>query len=1048
MKHSGQERERQLDAAGSSGLPIAHSSSMSTAVPCVVMNKTWTVASLLFVSGLCALVYQTVWMREFRLVFGSSTLAGAAVLAIFMGGLGAGAALLGKRSDAHPRPLRFYGLLEIGIAISTAFTPWLVDLVRVAYVASGGSHVLRFVLAALVLLLPTILMGGTLSAAARSITGDSGRRDVALLYAMNTAGAVTGAVVAGFVMLERFGNRHTLYAAAALNLAIGLIALFRGPTPVSAPTVVKTGPRAPRTLVTAAAAITGFVFLLMELVWYRMLSPLLGGTTFMFALVLAIALTGIGIGGALYAGWRGATLASPGALAIALALEALAMGLPYAIGDRIALLALSLRDVPTFAMQVGGWAIVTAIVVLPAAVVAGVQFPMLIALLGQGRENVGRDVGSAYAWNTAGAIGGSLAGGFALIPQLGATACWQLCVAILVALAAVFAWRAQRTSQLLSALLAGGAAVFTLLATGPSAVWRHSGIGAGRAPQLATAAESRIWMNSVRRTILAEAEGRESSIALMRDDDLGLIVNGKSDGSARRDAGTQVMAGMMAAMLHPQPNKAMIVGLGTGTTAGWLAAISSIRRVDVVELEPAVVGMAREYAAVNRNALDHPKVRVAEGDARETLMVSRERYDIIFSEPSNPYRAGVASLYTREFYEAVSARLERGGVFAQWVQTYSIDAQTARTIYATLTAVFPYVQTWTTNPGDVVLLASRQPLALEVDVMRRRLTEEPYRRAAHAAWRVESAEGVLAHFIANEHVAMAFSRDAPALNTDDRPVIEFGFARSLGRDSFGTTDIIAAATRSRGDRPRSLRGAIDWDLVAANRASLAYLPSKDARNEFARIYGASEFGSAAAAWKAAPWTPANSRQLASVAHVLALAGDERAEKFAEELYTWQPVEADAIVGILRYRQGRASEALDLIARALIAYRKDPWPLRGVMESTLTVAAAIAAHPEHAPRMLDALSLPYAVYQLEEVRRIAHVAGAWSAGRCNPRTIGALAAFEPHPPWVKEILQMRALCYESAGMGKLAVRARKELSEFVAAEAISSSAQSARASPRP
>ncbi|MFL6246346.1 MAG: fused MFS/spermidine synthase [Thermoanaerobaculia bacterium] len=1016
------------------------------------MNKTWAVASLLFVSGLCALVYQTVWMRELRLFFGASTLAGAAVLAIFMGGLGAGAAILGKRADAHEHPLRFYGMLEIGIAISAACTPWLIAGVRIAYVASGGSIVLRFVLAALVLALPTFLMGGTLSAAARSVAGDSGRRSVALLYAMNTAGAVSGAVIAGFILLERYGNRRTLFIAAALNLAIGAIArlsvipsVVEGP---GRPAGAMHEPRATRppgsstharddisrNIVCAAAAITGFVFLLMELVWYRMLSPLLGGTTFMFALVLAMALAGIGIGGGLYARWSGTALATSGGLAIALALEALTLGIPYAIGDRIALLALALHDVPSFALQMGGWAIVTAIVVLPAAIVAGVQFPLLIALLGQGREDVGRDVGSAYAWNTAGAIAGSLAGGFALIPYLGATGCWRLCITMLVALAAVFAWRAQRTSHLMYATLAGGVAVVALFAAGPTAVWRHSGIGAGRAPRMITAADSRIWMNSVRRTLLADAEGRESSIALLRDDDLGLIVNGKSDGSARRDAGTQVMAGMIAALLHPQPRTAMIVGLGTGTTAGWLAAVPSMQRVDVVELEPAVVRLAREYARVNHDALDNPKVRVAAGDARETLLVSRARYDIIFSEPSNPYRAGVASLYTREFYEAARARLERGGIFAQWVQTYSIDADTARTIYATLTSVFPYVQTWTTNPGDVVLLASREPITLDANAMRRRLAQEPFRGAVHSAWRVESAEGVLAHFIANEIVAAAFSKDARELNTDDRPVIEFGFARSLGRDSFGTTDILNAATRARGDRPR-FRGAVDWNLVAANRASIAYLPSGDARNEFARIYAASEFGSAAAAWQAAPWTPANSRQLAAVAHVLALVGDERAEEFARQLAAWEPVEADAIVGMLRYRQGRAAEAAELIERALIGYRKDPWPMRGIMESTLTIAAAM---PE--PRILEALSAPYAAYQLEEVRRIAYVAGAWADGRCNSRTLGALAAFEPHPPWVKEILQMRALCYETVRRGDLAARARQELTEFEKGEEKAASAQ--------
>ena len=270
-------------------------------------------------------------------------------------------------------------------------------------------------------------------------------------------------------------------------------------------------------------------------------------------------------------------------------------------------------------------------------------------------------------------------------------------------------------------------------------------------------------------------------------------------------------------------------------------------------------------------------------------------------------------------------------------------------------------------------------------------------------------------------------------------------ARSLGRDSFGTTDIIAAANADRGDRPRWLCGAIDWELVAANRASLAYLASDDPRNDFARIDAAAEVGSAAAAWRASPWTPANSRQLASVAHVLALAGDERAADFAKQLHAWQPAEADAITGILRFRQGRAGEAVELIERALIRYRHDPWPMRGVMESALTIAAAMAGNREHAPRILQALSLPYAAYQLEEVRRIAYVAGAWADGRCNARTIGALAAFEPHAPWVKEILQLRALCYETARKGELAVRARNELTEFEKTEATSAPGRVARAS---
>jgi hypothetical protein len=407
-------------------------------------------------------------------------------------------------------------------------------------------------------------------------------------------------------------------------------------------------------------------------------------------------------------------------------------------------------------------------------------------------------------------------------------------------------------------------------------------------------------------------------------------------------------------------------------------------------------------------------------------------------------------LYTREFYDAVRARLARGGLFAQWLQTYSIDEKTAQTIYATMVRVFPHIQTWTTNPGDVVLIASVEPIPIDADVMRARLTREPFREAAHVAWRVESAEGVLAHFIASESVARAFASEAEELNTDDRSVIEFGFARMLGRDTFGTNDILAAAERMQGDRPTQMRGAIDWELVASSRASLAYLPSSDARSVFARIYAAGEFGNAAASWDQERWSPSSSRQIATLAHALAVTGDERALEMVERLRALQPTEADAITGILRSRQRRAADAAPLIVRALQRYRDDPWPLSGVMESALSVAPELAEDPAHAEAVLDALSQPYAAYQLEEVRRLAYVVAAWRSGRCGTRTVGALSALEPHALWVKPILEMRALCYRDAGLFDLAERARLDLAAFDAAEApvISSSVPSARASPLP
>src|SRR2546430_1970050 len=279
-------------------------------------HRTWPVAGLLFASGFCALVYQIGWLREFRLIFGASTAASAAVLAIFMGGLGVGGWLLGRRADTHTRPLALYAQLEGIVALSAAASPLLLALVRRLYVVVGGTPrlgmtggtIVRLILSALVLALPTIAMGGTLPAAARAITGagDQRRRQLATLYGCNTLGAVTGCLVATFVALELFGTRSTLWLAAAINLLVAVVArgMDRTLEPVSdveEPRRTVLDAQAPVGFVLTASAVVGFAFFLMELVWDRMLGPLLGGSVFTFGLILGVALLGIGLGGLVYA---------------------------------------------------------------------------------------------------------------------------------------------------------------------------------------------------------------------------------------------------------------------------------------------------------------------------------------------------------------------------------------------------------------------------------------------------------------------------------------------------------------------------------------------------------------------------------------------------------------------------------------------------------------------------------------------------------------------------------------------------------------------------
>ena len=261
--------------------------------------------------------------------------------------------------------------------------------------------------------------------------------------------------------------------------------------------------------------------------------------------------------------------------------------------------------------------------------------------------------------------------------------------------------------------------------------------------------EVRDLLHHLRRDILWQADGVESSIGISKTGSLAFIVNGKCDGNVISDAGTQVMCGLLGALTHPNPQQAAVVGLGTGSTAGWLAALPSIQQVDVMELEPVIARFAAQCAPVNHNALSNPKLNLIFGDGRELLQTNRKKYDLIVSEPSNPYRAGVASLFTRDYYETLAGKLNRGGLFAQWLQAYDVDLRTIRIFYATFGSVFPHIETWQTQNGDLLLIGSKEPIVYDTASMRKRLASEPFLTALPNVWRTTGLEGVFAHYVGN-----------------------------------------------------------------------------------------------------------------------------------------------------------------------------------------------------------------------------------------------------------------------------------------------------------
>lgn len=1011
---------------------MSTSSTTATRLPLV------RVATILFVSGFCSLIYQTVWLREFRLILGASTTASSAVLAIFMGGLGVGGWFIGKRTSGWALPFEQYAKIELAITGATAVTPFLLDLTRWLYLAAGGSSTLgpvsntivRLVLATLVIGPAVFFMGGTLPAAAQAITDDedTGRRALAVLYGMNTLGAVTGVLAGTFFLFELYGFRTTLWLACLLNLGLGLASRATSRQlerevvrPTARPVLVKhnaedasdeemkadtpdtpaqpaVAPAAntiPRPLVLLAAFTTGFVFLFIELIWYRMGSPILGGSTYTFGIILAMALLGIGVGGLIHDQAPASTEALPMRFATTCALQALLFMVPFAAGDKLALMAHYLHQLgaSSFSMMVIGWTLIAGFMILPAALIAGYQFPLLFALRGEGSDHVGQDVGEIYAANTAGAVLGSLAGGFGLIPALGALGSWRFSAIAMVVLA-VIVFATARRKQVGTGVLVTAFAALALMASatpGPSALWRHGAIGAGRFEIKGHDARA---VEKAKRTstmwFIEEVDGVESALGFQAQSGLSLMVNGKSDGNAITDAPTQIYLGLLPAILHKRPERAFVIGLGTGQTAGWLAEVDSMKHVDAVEIEPEVVRFSRLAASSNFNVADHKKVSIHIGDGREKLITSPHKYDIIVSEPSNPYRAGIASFYTHEFYSKARDKLNEGGIFAQWLQAYEIQHEAFAIVASTMLKSFKNVTVWRLGTGDLLLMASDHEIKLDVDQLRARQQQHPYKEAA--VWLLGSTEpeAIAAMHIACPGLAQALTALELPINYDDTPHLEYMFARSVGQSSTSWLPgaILGASTRA-GCKVGTTTGALDPALVSwlrgrtsIHQERLAPLQSfePNPKNQTTRallqafLKGQPVTALLPQVLKDAPEQVRRDPLIKLIAYEDAvLRGDvakldalhAKLDKLAAQ---GRPVEAQWLHAIARIRQGQAEQGMTDALKALELMRQSPIFIPAMVKRSLlwfTPQTVPKARQDAWRRAL--LKAPFAVYVLESSR---------------------------------------------------------------------------------
>jgi spermidine synthase len=836
------------------------------------------------VSGVTALVYEILWSRYLALLVGGTSLSHTIVLATFMGGLAFGNAVFGRHADRYPDRLRLYALLELGIGVSCLLFPqvfsWLADVYlhigRRLGPYSAVNPFLKVALAAASMFIPCAFMGGTLPVLAKFVVGslrELGPR-IGWLYFINTAGAVLGCLLGGFYVVEHWGLEVGMVATSLVNLAIGAVFYLasRGAGALEGPAeerpVSDGAPASPAASVgvdytpgqarTAfwCIAVAGGVSMLYELVWIRLLVLSMGGTVHSFSTMLMGFITGIALGSAL----AGRVMRQPrnalalfGLCEVGLAATILLAlpeyeRLPYAFYRMGSWLAHTPETYPLF---LGSQVLAACVVMLVPTTLMGAALPLASRVCVDRMQVMGRRVGSVFSANTLGTVGGTALTGFVLLPRLGLHGTLLLGVAVSAVLGVVLlrAWRASpagsparalaeavqrdapREGPGLWAAAAAALVVMALVRLVPHPTWDSRLIEAGlyRWERRFDPGswEAFVAFTRAQRVVYARA-GTDASISVVDEasGDRVVRVNGKPDASTS-DMSTQLMIGHLPMFLHPRPERVMVVGLGCGATAAAVLRHPGVT-ADVAEISPEMVEAARYFESVNDRVLDNPRLRLSMMDAREFLLLTPERYDVIVSEPTNVWIPGVAALFTRDFYQTVQKRLRPGGVFALWMHVYAADREMVASVVSTVGETFPYVTAWLILDADLILVASDRRPAFDPAVFAGRLEE-----VAPARGLPSPSDGLalfkhpmlfLASQVATgEGVQVTWPFRGADRYADVRPRLEFQAARAqyVGK-AYAVRDDVDERLRRRGSEPLFLQEYLARYPEAAQDRRLLY----------------------------------------------------------------------------------------------------------------------------------------------------------------------------------------------------------------------------------
>ncbi len=762
-----------MSSARSSSHRVASHKAEKSAVIAVASPSILIPALLLFASGCAALVYQVLWIKQLSLVVGVEVYAITAGISAFFAGLALGGWAFGRFADSLPRPVFLYTLLEVAVAaLGVGATLALAQAASAFVWLQQHIGLLAWLLPFALVGIPAFLMGGTLPVMIRALAPQPGQLGAAggRLYAANTAGAIAGTLLTSFMLIPAFGVRGSALCAAALNLlaAAGALALLRRQfsQDTTAPAVHAPSVSKPARLALTLYAIAGGVALGYEVVWTQSIVQFMSTRTFAFAVVLATYLTGLVMGSALIArrtdrlrdpwGWFGLLIAAAGLVAL----------LEIAFLGRWLVLLQTQAEAAVLALGGSGmsgmsarFAVAALGIVFVPTLLLGAAFPLALRLCVDG-QHVGRDVGAVVAFNTLGGIVGVLLSGFVLVPMLGLVRTLGVLAVIAAAIGYVASnWgtsvrKRRRQSITVVALLSLAVAVLT-------PVNRLAELLPGaRNGQLSFYEEGRGG------TVAVVTQG-QAQRAFHR-----LYIQGVSNtGDAMPSLRYMRIQALLPLLIHNgEPHSALVIGFGTGITAGALLQYPALQQRVVAELLPTVIHAAPLFKG-NYNAASDPGIDIRLRDGRQELLASPQPYDLITLEPPPPSAAGVVNLYSRDFYQLAASRLQHNGLVAQWLPLPTQNIEESRSLVRSFLDVFPHASLWTSEFHEMLLVGSLEPIELDVDRISARFNQASVRTAFQDVG-ISSPAALLATWVTDRTGLERFVGSALPV-TDDQPRIEY-----------------------------------------------------------------------------------------------------------------------------------------------------------------------------------------------------------------------------------------------------------------------------------